>query len=374
MSAPKLGSGARFRKLSATLAARGASDPDALAAFIGRKKFGGKGMGRLSQGKSLANDAGLYLFADGPEPYQRDPDENVQCPNCDKYNDSDARYCDQCGQKLPPSAFADLSNPVHLAEDAKDDQGMTLTCPECDYSGPADSFGADGASLQTSPSDLRTPAPGTGAVRDGVPLTVKGGAAHALAGGTRSAVELAAGTVRRPIQGPMDVLVKRGSAGTAVLHHRIGGAQIATLRKDGGKWVASVNGRDLQPRDHQRTALMEAVGTWNGALRGAVRPQAAPLQQEPQQTPLMAEYGIPAMRSAAFATPTVGASDGPRMTTAGGSGDSDGDDGTDENGLTPKGQAIYKKLIAKGFPAARALAFAKNSQKTKPGAFGKSAG
>jgi hypothetical protein len=313
-TAPKLGTGTRFRKLSAHLAARGASNPDALAAWIGRRKYGAGGMGRLSHGKSLANpDLGIYL-----------------------------------------------------AETAKDEQGLTLTCPECNYSGPANRFGASGASLDTQPGELRTPAPGTGAVRDGVPLTVRSGAAHALAS-TRSAVELATGTVRRPIHGPMDVLVKRGEDGTAVLRHRNGGATIASLRRTPeGKWLASVNGRDLTPRDHQRTALMEAVGTWNGAIRSAVRPQDTPLRPEPVQTPLMASYGIPAMRSAAFATPAAGASgDGPRMTTAGGDSDSDA------NGLTAKGQAIYKKLLARGFPAARALAFARNSQKTRPGAFGK---
>jgi hypothetical protein len=316
LAAPKLGSGARFRKLSATLAARGAGDPDALAAFIGRKRYGNAGMGRLSAGKSLANpDLGIYL-----------------------------------------------------SETTKDDQGKTLKCPECGHVGPSGDFGVSGASLNSKPGDLRTPAPGTGAVRQGVPLAVRGGAAHALAGGTRTAVELATGTIRRPIHGPMDVLVKRADDGSALLKHRHGGATIASLRRnDAGKWVASVNGRDLEPRDHQRTALMEAVGTWNKAVTGAVRPQSAPLQPEPQQSALMAEYGIPAMRSAAFATPTAGASDGPKMTTSAASGDG----GTDENGLTAKGQAIYKKLMAKGFPQARALAFAKNSQKAKAGTFGK---
>ena len=311
-AAPKLGGGARFKKLSSHLAARGARNPDALAAYIGRRKYGSTGMGRLSAGKQLANpDLGIYL-----------------------------------------------------SETVKDNQGETLTCPECGHIAPSGDFGSSGASLQTKPGVLRTPAPGTGAVRRGVPLTVRGGAAHTLAG-TRTAVELATGTLRRPIHGPMDVLVKRGADGSALLKHRQGGATIASLRRnDAGKWVASVNGRDLEPRDHQRTALMEAVGTWNSAVTGAVRPQAAPLQPEPQQSPLMAEYGIPAVRSAAFATPTAGAGDGPQTTSAG--------DSTDDNGLTPKGQSIYKKLLAKGFPAARALAFAKNSQKTKAGAFGKS--
>lgn len=38
--APKLGSGGRFKKLSAALAAKGADAPDGLAAVIGRKKLG----------------------------------------------------------------------------------------------------------------------------------------------------------------------------------------------------------------------------------------------------------------------------------------------------------------------------------------------
>lgn len=316
LAKPKLGSGDRFRRLSATLAARGASNPDALAAFIGRKKYGNGGMGRLSQGKSLANpDLGIYL-----------------------------------------------------AETARDSQGFTITCPECNYSGSASDFGVDGTDLDAAPEILRTPAPSTGSVRDGAATTVRSGnAAHALAN-TRSALEFATGTLtarRHPIQGPLDVLVARGDDGTAVLRHRNGGAQIASLRRTGeGKWVANVGGRDLAPRDHQRTALMEAVGTWNKAITSAVRPQAAPLQPPPQQTELMAEYGIPAVR--ALATPTAGVSDGPRMTA---SDAGDGDD-SDTSGLTPKGQAIYKKLIAKGFPAARALAFAKNSQNANFGKAG----
>jgi hypothetical protein len=316
LAAAKLGSGTRFRKLSATLAARGASDPDALAAWIGRKRYGPAGMARLSHGHANP-DLGIYL-----------------------------------------------------AETTKDDQGYTLTCPECGHVAPAGDFGASGAALNKSPGDLRTPQPSTGFVRSGAAVSVRSGsAAHALSS-TRAALELAAGTLtahRRPIQGPSDVLVARAQDGTAVLRHRHGGAEIAHLRKtDDGKWVATVNGKDLAPRDHQRTALMEAVGTWNGAVTGALHRTEAPLQPPPQQTELMAEYGIPAIR--ALATPTAGASDGPRMTTAGGAGG-----GTDDDGLTPRGQAIKKKLIAKGFPEARAITFAKMSQKTKPGQFGKQA-
>jgi hypothetical protein len=48
MAAPKLGTGARFKKLSASLAAKGASDPGALAAYIGRKKFGAGKFAKLA--------------------------------------------------------------------------------------------------------------------------------------------------------------------------------------------------------------------------------------------------------------------------------------------------------------------------------------
>jgi HK97 family phage prohead protease len=48
----------------------------------------------------------------GPEPYHKDPDETVQCPSCDRYNSPDAIYCDQCGAKLPPSAYANDAAPA----------------------------------------------------------------------------------------------------------------------------------------------------------------------------------------------------------------------------------------------------------------------
>lgn len=48
MAKPPLGSGARFAALESKLAARGAKDPAALAAYIGRKKFGKKKFAKLS--------------------------------------------------------------------------------------------------------------------------------------------------------------------------------------------------------------------------------------------------------------------------------------------------------------------------------------
>ena len=46
----KLGTGERFSRLKKSLAKKGAKNPGALAAFIGRKKFGAKKFGKLSAG------------------------------------------------------------------------------------------------------------------------------------------------------------------------------------------------------------------------------------------------------------------------------------------------------------------------------------
>ena len=47
-SSMRLGGGGRFRKLQGELAAKGARDPAALAAFIGRRKYGAKKFNKLA--------------------------------------------------------------------------------------------------------------------------------------------------------------------------------------------------------------------------------------------------------------------------------------------------------------------------------------
>lgn len=46
---PKLGEGGRFKALKAELSKSGAKDPGALAAYIGRKKYGATKFNKLSQ-------------------------------------------------------------------------------------------------------------------------------------------------------------------------------------------------------------------------------------------------------------------------------------------------------------------------------------
>lgn len=52
---PKLGTGKRFQTLKAELARRGAKNPGALAAYIGRKKLGAKKMAALAAKKRTAS-------------------------------------------------------------------------------------------------------------------------------------------------------------------------------------------------------------------------------------------------------------------------------------------------------------------------------
>lgn len=232
-------------------------------------------------GSSHANDL-MRAIEMAREAYSKHPGEDVKCPNCGSFNMPDAKFCDQCGQRLPESAFANLSNPMELA-------------------------------MPTN----------------------------------------------QPIRTPSDLLISRGENGVAIIRHRMGAAEIGTIRRDGRGWRAAVGGRDLELRTHQRTALADVIGTHNrGALTPEHRPSAGPVLQPPaQQTPLMAQYGIPAIR--ALATPTTGAGDGPRVTSS----DSDsGGSSSGGGGLNAKGQQIYKKLKARGFPEARAMAFARRAQ------------
>lgn len=45
---PKLGTGARFKALTKKLSTKGIKNPKALAAFIGRKKYGAKKMAKMA--------------------------------------------------------------------------------------------------------------------------------------------------------------------------------------------------------------------------------------------------------------------------------------------------------------------------------------
>jgi len=167
---------------------------------------------------------------------------------------------------------------------------------------------------------------------------------------------MANGRPRVPVRSPGDIVVTRSPTGTAVIRHRAGGELIGEVgRGDDNAWRSLIDGKELSPHTHQRAAVAELIGTWNRTALDPSRP-LMPLQGPPPQSQLLSQLGIANVR--AFA----------------GDGDDDADDdgsGPGGGGLSPRGQAIYKKLIARGKSAKQAMAMARMAEKTKPGQFSK---
>lgn len=229
---------------------------------------------------------------------------------------------------------------LHFADD-----GSMRQCPNCGYRADDANFqvdgGASGTSSPNQPEQLRTPqgAPNGG----GMPLTVRGASSGNLGLANRGGRVI--GLARRmPVRQSVDLMVSRADDGTSVIRHRQGGNEVARMQRTANGWQPVVDGRALGEHRHQRAALLEAVGVYNQGSQGQ------PLQPPPQQTPLMQQFGVPAIRLASDDMDTD-------------------DDNTSDSGLTPKGQTIYKKLCAKGISPKVALAMAKRSQNTKPGSF-----
>ncbi|HEY2638970.1 MAG TPA: zinc ribbon domain-containing protein [Streptosporangiaceae bacterium] len=263
--------------------------------------------------------------------------DGIECSNCQALNNNAAKYCSQCGTPVP---------------------------------GDGDTGDSSGVKLDKQPELLRTPAPGglqgtAGFSPGSAGINVRGASSGSYGSMSNQAGKAIQLSRRMPVTSASDIVVTRGPGGVAVIRHRRGGNLIGQIEHlEDGTWGGQVeDGPELLPHTHQRAALQELLGTWNKGSTNEFR-QGEPLMPPPQQTPLMAQYGVPAIR--AFATPANSASDGSRATTmAAGDGDGDGDDnssGSSTAGLSPKGVSIYKKLIAKGFPPARALAFARRAQ------------
>src|SRR5215471_20134333 len=137
------GSGANFAALKGKLAARGAHDPGALAAWIGRRKYGRKG-------------------------------------------------------------FAKLSHHANTGYGALDFAGSMLMCPRCGYKSDDADFAVDGGASGTSspnqPEVLRTPQPAL-PNGGGAPLTVRGASPNlGLANGRGRSIGLSR---RMPVTQPI---------------------------------------------------------------------------------------------------------------------------------------------------------------------------
>lgn len=260
----------------------------------------------------------------------------------------------------PGGSSTNMSNVYDLSQ---------MKCPSCGYQGDDADFsvsgGAGGTSSPDAPDALRTPQPpglqsAAGYSYGSSGMSVRGASSGnmGLANSRDRAIELAR---RMPITSASDIIVSRGDDGSAVIRHRLGGATVGRVRHlDDGSWSGEPEGgRAGESRTHQRAALTDVIGLWN---RGIANPHRAalPAAHPPQQSSLMQQFGVPAIR---LATPANDSDDGPRATTSDSGGSSEGGPG----GLTPKGVAIYKKLLAKGLPATRALALARRAQSGPPG-------
>jgi hypothetical protein len=235
-----------------------------------------------------------------------------------------------------------------------------LKCPSCGYRSDDADFSISGGAAGTSDGKsaaLQTPQPGVNGSKTGFQpqqTSVRG-----MANGDGQAVELAR---RAPVRTGGDIVHSRTPGGPAVIRHRQGGTQIAEIRHlDDGTWQSVVDGKALAPHSHQRAALMEAIGVYNSGSALPAR-ELMPLQRPAVQTQAMAAMGLENIR--AFASDPD--DDGDDDSTVSGDTDKDG-----PGGLNPKGQAIYKKLTAKGMAPKVAMAMAKRAQDAKPGAFGK---
>lgn len=332
------GSGANFKALSGKLAARGAHNPGALAAWIGRRKYGRKGFAALSHKHSHEGLDGILLA----------------------WSESD---------HVHTHTHTHADGTTHSHEHSHSHEGHPHDSAIM-HGGPGT---ASGTGLEAGSSLLRTPQPAglqsKAGFGPGHGVNIRGASGHGLMAGwsqrglagkgvqyanTGPAVELA--TPPMAVTSPWDVLVSRGDSGVVVIRHRRGGQEMGQLRHaDNGNWIPVIAGQELAPRTHQRAALADVIGSNNRLASTPLHRPGAPIQPAPTQTPLMAQYGIPAVR--ALATPATSASAGPRVTSSGlANGDGDADDGMDG-----KSSAIYKKLRARGFPHERALAFAKRA-------------
>jgi hypothetical protein len=251
-----------------------------------------------------------------------------------------------------------MSNVLNLAR---------MTCPNCGYADDDAAFSQTNDSGDTTqmPSALGTPDPtrGLGSTQAAAGFNSSQYGVRGASSGSFGSLSNQAGRVldlsrRLPVATAMDILISRGEGGRAVVRHRRGGGPIGEIyRNEQGQWVSALDGgKTLAPHTQQRAAVVDLITTYNGGVGNAYHRPSEPqsLIPRPEQTPLMQRYGIPA--ATVLATPMNGSSDGPRVTK------SDGDSDDDLAGLTPRGVTIYKKLKARGFPAERALAFARRSQ------------
>lgn len=121
-------------------------------------KVGGELVGDADQGTGYA-----------PESYDPEADENVQCPDCEKRNDPDARFCDQCGTSLCGRTDVNVDGPAEDIDNVDDRAGNAVVLDESQATEPgsADFVANDGSRSGPPRENLVRARYGTGvALRD----------------------------------------------------------------------------------------------------------------------------------------------------------------------------------------------------------------
>src|ERR1035437_6031036 len=81
----------------------------------------------------LATPGDVTLYQ--PIPYRVDSDEPVNCPHCQRKNDTDASFCDQCGTKLAGRSDVSVGGATPLDDYAPEPYNPqadeNVQCPEC---------------------------------------------------------------------------------------------------------------------------------------------------------------------------------------------------------------------------------------------------
>jgi hypothetical protein len=186
---------------------------------------------------------------------------------------------------------------------------------------------------------------------------------HAMAN-DGGGIELAMMMKTARVRGPGDVSCKRTGPGEVTVTHKPTGMRIGTLKSaQHGGWAGT----------HATGKPSPASGSMAGALSGLIGVHNKVAASMPSAEPAGSVHAMAAHEAAmelAGALPYTSAatsSDGPRVTTMGGSGGATsiktatGKTVSAAGGVSAEVQKVYRKLIAKGMKPAQAMALAKRA-------------
>jgi hypothetical protein len=164
-------------------------------------------------------------------------------------------------------------------------------------------------------------------------------------------VDLAMAMTRRMpvVNGAADVQLSRSGPGKVTVMHKSSGVKVGTLAQAGKGWQGvHASGAKTPPSGTMGGAVAGLVAAHNQLARGKRLPAA--------QKDGTASYAHDAGDgiNLAGSLPVTSSSDGPRVTTAGGSGSGPG-------GLTGEAASIYARLIKKGLKPGQAAALARRA-------------